>query len=76
MNWLRDEDLNTKFFHRSATIRKNFQSIDMLDDNSAEVRTREGMCSIAKTYFENLFAVKNGMYDPVLNLIQPTFCRR
>lgn len=44
----------------------------LLDDNVAEVRTREAMCSIAKTYFENLFAVKNGMYDPVLNLIQPT----
>ncbi|KAI5410367.1 hypothetical protein KIW84_055752 [Lathyrus oleraceus] len=30
MHWLQDGDLNTKFFHLSATIRKKFQKIDML----------------------------------------------
>lgn len=38
MNWLRDGDLNTKFFHLSATARKNFQKIDMpMQEGGGEV---------------------------------------
>lgn len=72
MHWLRDVDLNTKFFHMSASVKRKFQRINMLKKgDGVEVREQEGMCNIAKSYFEELFASREGQYDPVLNLIQP-----
>ncbi|XP_058748667.1 uncharacterized protein LOC131621656 [Vicia villosa] len=32
MHWLRHGDSNSKFFHKSATVRNNFKKIDMLVD--------------------------------------------
>lgn len=50
MDWLQDGDLNTKFFHLSATVRKKFQKIDMLmRGDGTEVSELAGMCDIAKT---------------------------
>lgn len=72
MHWLRDGDLNTKFFHLSVMVRKNFQKIDMLmDEGGVGVREQYGMCDIVKSYFEDLFEAKRSEYDHVLNLIQP-----
>ncbi|XP_058746447.1 uncharacterized protein LOC131619359 [Vicia villosa] len=72
MHWLRHGDSNSKFFHKSATLRKNFKKIDMLvDDTGAVARDQEGLCRIAISYFKDLFEAKQGEYDPVLSCIQP-----
>lgn len=72
MNWLRDDDLNTKFFHMLVTKRKLFKKFDMLIDKEAvEVKHQAGMCEVVKKYFESLFAVKDNMHEPVISLIQP-----
>ncbi|XP_058732856.1 uncharacterized protein LOC131604433 [Vicia villosa] len=71
MHRLREGDLNTKFFHLSATARRNSQKIDMLmNENMEEVRDHMGICEVAKNYFTELFTAKEGNYDPILNFIQ------
>ncbi|XP_050875299.1 uncharacterized protein LOC127078927 [Lathyrus oleraceus] len=59
MHWLRAGDLNTKFFHLSATVRRSYQKIDMIKNgDEEEIRHQEGMCEIVKNYFKNLFTVR------------------
>lgn len=71
MHWLHEGDLNTKFFHLSATARRNSQKIYMLmNDNMEEIRDRMGICKVAKNYFTELFTAKEGNYDLVLNLMR------
>ncbi|XP_058733184.1 uncharacterized protein LOC131604782 [Vicia villosa] len=71
-HWLCNGDLNTKFFHRSASIRRSFQQIKVLtEDGGDEIRDQEGICGIAKRYFDSLFEARAGSYEMMLNLIQP-----
>lgn len=39
--------------------------------DNIEVRTQSDICMVASDYFENLFESKQGVYNPVLNVIQP-----
>ena len=72
MHWLRDDDLNIKFFHMSEMTRNNFKKIDMLiNDDDVEVKYQVGMYEIANNYFENLFAGKECRHDPIISIIQP-----
>ncbi|XP_058764490.1 uncharacterized protein LOC131637939 [Vicia villosa] len=72
IHWLRHGELNSKFFHMSTTVRKNFKRLDMLvDETGAVARDQEGLCRIANSYFKELFEAKQGEYDPLLNCIQP-----
>src|SRR4051812_21463520 len=72
MYWLQDGDLNTKFFHRTATVLRNSQKIKMLmNEVSLEVRDQAELCEVAKRYFEGLFTATTGSYAPVLNMVQP-----
>ncbi|XP_058725996.1 uncharacterized protein LOC131597309 [Vicia villosa] len=71
-HWLRDNDLNTQFFQRSASNRQNFQKIKMLKDGAqVEIRDHEGMFGVAKRYFDTLFEARAGTYESVLNLVHP-----
>lgn len=73
MHWLRGDDLNTKFFHMLVTTRKNFKKIEMLiNEDQVEVKDQAGICEVAKNYFDNLFAAKDSVHEPVLSIIQPT----
>lgn len=55
-HWYRDGDLNTKFFHASATSRKKVNRINFLDnDEGARIADEQGMRQVAKEYFETLF---------------------
>ncbi|GAU32101.1 hypothetical protein TSUD_358070 [Trifolium subterraneum] len=72
MHWLRGGDLNTKFFHASATARTKFKKIEKLvSDENVSITNQQGLCEVAHNYFEQLFKSKVGAYEPVLSLISP-----
>ncbi|GAU16642.1 hypothetical protein TSUD_325920 [Trifolium subterraneum] len=72
MHWLQEGDMNTRFFHMSATARSKKKKVSkLIADNGTEVHTQEELCEVAKSYFDTLFKPRDGDYDPVLNLIQP-----
>src|SRR6266487_2463361 len=56
MHWLKDGDINTSFFHKSATARRKKNNISKLvDEGGIEVHTQEEFCEVAKQYFDTLF---------------------
>ncbi|GAU14651.1 hypothetical protein TSUD_97150 [Trifolium subterraneum] len=72
MHWLQEGDMNTRFFHMSATVRSKKKKVTkLIADNGTEVHTQEELCEVAKSYFDTLFTQRDGDHDPVLNLIQP-----
>ncbi|GAU47118.1 hypothetical protein TSUD_98950 [Trifolium subterraneum] len=70
MHWLQEGDMNTRFFHMSATARSKKKVIKLIVDNGTEAHTQEELCEVAKSYFDTLFKQRDGDHDPVLNLIQ------
>lgn len=72
-HWYRDGDLNTKFFHASATTRRAANKITQLEDANGEIcSTGEGLKNIAKEYFLDLFQQKDGDRDRVISTIPTT----
>ncbi|GAU44733.1 hypothetical protein TSUD_88180 [Trifolium subterraneum] len=72
MHWLKEGDLNTKFFHMSANARcKVKKVVKLVNDDDVVVTNQEGLCEVAKSYFESLFKAVEGNQEPVLSLIQP-----
>ncbi|KAA3483880.1 reverse transcriptase [Gossypium australe] len=56
IQWLREEDRNTHFFHVRATSRKKKNSIDRLkDSNGVWHEDCNEICDVAWNYFNNLF---------------------
>jgi hypothetical protein len=69
-HWLRDGDLNTKFFHAAATSRKKVNRISSLLDPSGNVVTKEDeLCEVARDYFIDIFTKQNSNIAPVINTI-------
>lgn len=72
VHWLKDGDRNTKFFHAMASQRKCRNAIQSLTKGDGTlVEDQEGMCEVAKEYFNTLFSRGNCSYDPVLDAVQP-----
>ncbi|GAU19381.1 hypothetical protein TSUD_76250 [Trifolium subterraneum] len=72
MHWLQEGDMNTRFFHMSATVRSKKKKVTkLIADNGTEAHTQEELCEVAKSYFDTLFKPRDGDHDPILNLIQP-----
>jgi hypothetical protein len=72
MHWLKEGDLNTKFFHTSATARSKVKKIEKLkNDNDELITGQQHLCEVARSYFHELFTPKGGVLDPVLSLISP-----
>jgi hypothetical protein len=72
MHWLKDGDMNTKFFHMSASTRQRVKKIDKLvTEENIEVRTQPELCEVALNYFNILFKANASEHDPVLSLITP-----
>lgn len=68
--WLKDGDLNTRFFHQSATAHKRRNKIGKLQNaNGIWVEGQEAICIIVGDYFSNLFAASEDdvNYGPFLN---------
>ncbi|GAU45877.1 hypothetical protein TSUD_401030, partial [Trifolium subterraneum] len=72
MHWLKEGDLNTKFFHASATARTKFKKIEkLMSDENVNVSSQQGLCEVAHKYFDQLFKSKAGVGETVLSLISP-----
>jgi hypothetical protein len=57
MHWLKEGDLNTKFFHMSATARSKVKKIEKLKNEDDEVVTgQHNLCEVARKYFQELFS--------------------
>ena len=69
-HWYRDGDLNTNFFHASATSRKKVNRILSLENDAGiHVTDERGLYQLAKGYFEELFLENHSDRVPVLAAI-------
>jgi hypothetical protein len=72
MHWLKDGDMNTKFFHMSASTRQRAKKIEKLvNDDNIVVTSQPELCEVALHYFDQLFKANTTMHEPVLSLINP-----
>lgn len=72
VNWLKQGDRNTSFFHNFATKRRKKNTIKgLLDANGNRQEDGAAMCNIVQTYFQELFNSEVGDPDPhVLSDVQ------
>ncbi|CAH9084787.1 unnamed protein product [Cuscuta epithymum] len=69
--WMRDGDMNTKFFHVAATTRKKRNMILKLQrDDGTVATTRKDLCEVGGDYFRHLFTASPADYDLVTSAIQ------
>lgn len=70
MHWLKEGDMNTKFFHTSAITRGKVKKVSKLRTDDGRMATsQEDMCNVAQDYFEQLFSANVGVHEPVLDLM-------
>ncbi|XP_058740855.1 uncharacterized protein LOC131613180 [Vicia villosa] len=69
-HWNKDCDLNTRFFHITATVREKINTIKSLTKENGEVTSStEGMFKAAHDYFIDLFQKKPSSRDRVIQAI-------
>ena len=73
VNWLKQGDQNTSFFHRSATARRKRNFIKSLKNDSGDlVDDQDQLMSMATSYFDQLFTTEVQEPDPaVFDKISP-----
>jgi hypothetical protein len=72
MHWLKEGDLNTKFFHMSASVRNRRKKIvKLVNGANVEVKTQPKICEVALNYFDQLFKANSSVHDPILSLVVP-----
>jgi len=70
MHWLKEGDMNTKFFHASAVARDKLKTVCKLrTDDGRTATSQEDMCIVVQGYFEQLFATNAGVHEPMLDLM-------
>lgn len=69
-HWLKDGDLNAKFFHSMATMRRKRNLIQGLKtDDGLEVLDLKGLRQVAQSYFDQLFMHSPSTHDPVVEVV-------
>jgi hypothetical protein len=72
MHWLKEGDMNTNFFHMSATTKQRAKKIEKLvNEDNIEVTGQSDLCAVAMNYFDHLFKSNSTVHEPVLSLIGP-----
>lgn len=72
VQWLKEEDNNTKFFHKMANAHKAINSIG-LQVNGARVKDEETIKSHVEDHFRSLFLEQRPFRPKVDGLIFPQF---
>ncbi|GMJ02632.1 hypothetical protein HRI_003932400 [Hibiscus trionum] len=73
VNWMRNGDKNTAFFHRFASQRQKKNKVEsLIDDNGNSVDTNESLLNLATSYFTDLFH-SDGVSspEPILEGVEP-----
>jgi hypothetical protein len=71
-HWLQEGDLNTRFFHMTASSRHRKKRIDkLLNEENVAVTTQPEICEVALHYFNQLFKANSTVHEPILSLISP-----
>ncbi|PNX60386.1 hypothetical protein L195_g060158, partial [Trifolium pratense] len=56
----------------SANARsKGKKVVKLVNEDDVVVTNQEGLCEVAKRYFDSLFKATEANQDPILSLIQP-----
>lgn len=69
VQWLKEGDKNTKFFHAKVMVRRKKNYLASIEDNTGVWREGDdAVCSVGKKYFEELFKSSNPPHlDPKFN---------
>jgi hypothetical protein len=71
-HWLQEGDLNTKFFHMTASARHQKKRIEKLvNEENIVVTTQPELCEVTLNYFNHLFKANSTIHEPILSLISP-----
>ena len=78
VSWLKEGDLNTKFFHAKASARKTRNRLSgLFNSNGVWVTGEENMVGVIQNYFDNLFASSspsNAQVGRVINTVKSSLC--
>ncbi|XP_073017911.1 uncharacterized protein [Primulina eburnea] len=70
--WLKDGDLNSRFFHRIATTRREVNRIKNLRDDTGNYYDHiDDLCRIAKQYFNELYSPIEADCDLIISKTMP-----
>ncbi|XP_075473722.1 uncharacterized protein LOC142504799 [Primulina tabacum] len=70
--WLKDGDMNSKFFHKTATSRRESNKIKKLtDENGNSIEQTDDLCEVVKKYFTELFSPILANSDLVISKVTP-----
>lgn len=73
VNWLKQGDRNTKFFHVSASMRRQTNFIKGLYDANGDWRSdNQGMADLTFDYFANLFSSSNPSSQDIEVVLEAT----
>ena len=73
IDWLKEGDRNTEFFHRKAVWRARKNKVrSLIDNNGVEHADHKAMGGLVQEYFQNIFAKDTSLNPtPVVNLFEP-----
>lgn len=68
--WMRDGDMNSKFFHVATSTRKKSNKIHKLQRNYLSwAEMHDEICEVGKLYFEDLFSANEGCFAQVISAV-------